>query len=66
MMSYHGPPRLAEMLLRLAVRDRSACEGLLGDLEEEYSRLAGRGAAPSRPRLWYWRAILANESGRRS
>ena len=48
--------RLAEWLLRLAVRDPIAREGLIGDLEEEHG--AGRQAAPFAARLRYWRAAL--------
>ena len=35
----NGPPRLVAVLLRMSVRDPAACEGLLGDLQEEYARL---------------------------
>ena len=48
----HGPPRAAELLLRLVLPDAVAREGLLGDLEEEYQarrRIAGAGGA-----FWYW------------
>ena len=54
-----GPPRLAEALLRLSMRDRNARDGLLGDLQEEYTRLTRRGAFANRPRwAWYGLAVL--------
>ena len=54
-----GPPRLAEALLRLSVRDRNARDGLLGDLQEEYTRLTRSGAFANRPRwAWYGLAVL--------
>ena len=43
-----GPPRLVAALLRMSVRDPAACEGLLGDLQEEYTRLTQRGALANR------------------
>ena len=51
-----GPPRLAEILLSVAVRDPEAREGILGDLFEEYREDARQspGSAASR----YWRAAL--------
>ena len=52
------PPRLAELLLRLTVRDADASDGMLGDLREEYRGLLGEGEAPSHPRLWFWLAII--------
>ena len=54
-----GPPRLVAALLRLSVRDPAACEGLLGDLQEEYTRLTQRAALANRFRwAWYGLAVL--------
>jgi putative ABC transport system permease protein len=50
--------RLAEAVLRLSVRDADARDGMLGDLQEEFTRLVERGAAPTRPSLWYLCAAL--------
>ena len=47
-----SPPRLAALLLRLALRNSDVHAGVLGDLEEELTRLTERGAPPRRPRLW--------------
>ena len=54
----HGPPRLAELLLRLTVRDADASDGMLGDLREEYAELLGDGEAPRHPTLWFWLAVI--------
>ena len=54
----HGPPRLAELLLRLTVRDADASDGMLGDLREEYRGLLGDGEAPRHPTLWFWLAVI--------
>ena len=54
----HDPPRLAELLLRLTVRDADASDGILGDLREEIDGLHEDGEAPSHPRLWFWLAII--------
>ena len=66
-----GPPRLAAALLRLSVRDHNACDGLLGDLQEEYTRLKRRGTRPKRPGAlltwprWAWYVLaVAGLSGR--
>ena len=54
-----GPPRLVAALLRLSVRDPAACEGLLGDLQEEYTRLTQRGVLANRFRwAWYGLGVL--------
>lgn len=53
-----SPPRLAALLLRLALRNADVHDGVLGDVEEELGRLMERGTPPRRPRLWYWRAIV--------
>ncbi len=53
-----GVPRLAELVLRLAIRDRDVCDGLLSDLEEEFSTALRFSASARRARWWYWRAIL--------
>ena len=59
-----GPPRVAEALLRLSMRDRNARDGLVGDLQEEYTRLSRRGALPTWPR-WAWYVLaVAGLSGR--
>ena len=55
--------RFSEMLLRLALGDTEACQGLLGDLHEEASR-ASEGATDGRSegvidRLRHDRAVLA-------
>lgn len=57
------PPRMAELLLRLTIRDKAVFEGVLGDLEEELDRLVRSGNRPRNPGLWYWRAT-AGLSGR--
>lgn len=51
------PPRLAERLLRAAVRDAEWRDAITGDLREELTALAAtRG--PSAARRWYWRQAL--------
>ena len=55
-MSAH--PRLALVLLRLAIRNADVREGVLGDLEEDLCVLEKAGNRPRFPHLWYWRAIL--------
>jgi len=52
------PPRLAELLLRLCVRNEEIYEAILGDLAEELADLDANGRLPRHPRLWYWKAIL--------
>ncbi len=54
----HHPPHLAERFLRLTVRDADACDGMLGDLREEYAELVEDGVPPSHPGLWFWLAII--------
>ena len=46
------PPYLAQLLLRLFLRDPKATEGLLGDLFEEYQEL--HAASPLGAKRWYW------------
>jgi putative ABC transport system permease protein len=53
-----SPPRVAALLLRLAIRDPDIHEALLGDLEEELAGLQESERPPGHPRLWYWKAIL--------
>jgi putative ABC transport system permease protein len=50
------PPYLAEMVLRIMMRDAKALEGLLGDLFEEYQHVAA--ARKWRARTWYWQKIF--------
>jgi putative ABC transport system permease protein len=51
------PPRLAERVVRLAIRDARWREITLGDLGEEFGAvLAARG--PGRARRWYWRQAV--------
>jgi predicted permease len=52
-----GPPRLAEMLLRLVVKDPESREGILGDLWEEYREAAGRRSRRYATRWYWWSAI---------
>ena len=52
------PPRLAELLVRLAVRDSTWREVTLGDLGEEFHARA-RDLTRRRARGWYWRQALA-------
>ncbi len=60
------PPRLAQRLLELML-DAELCEPFLGDLTEEFARVAARegGTVASR---WYWRQALRAplRSGRRT
>lgn len=44
-------PRLAEALLQRCIRDRSAREGIIGDLREEYAQMA---ATHRLPLVWLW------------
>ena len=46
------PPRLAEGLLTAVIGVDARCEGVLGDLHEEFLREVER--APIRAPLWYW------------
>ncbi len=48
-----GPPKLAEMLLRLVVKDPESREGILGDLWEEYCEAASQ-RSPRYATRWYW------------
>lgn len=55
----NGPPPLAQALLRLTVGDRNIREGLLGDLQEDYTRLHRGGVFTRWPRwAWYGLAVL--------
>jgi len=51
-------PRLAEIFIRMVLRNAELTDGILGDLEEEMGRLVDSGRAPPRPALWYWKAVL--------
>jgi len=52
------PPRTAEWILR-RMRGSDESFSLLGDMEEEYSRIfALRGSVPAR--IWYWKQALAS------
>jgi predicted permease len=53
-----GPPRLAEWLVRVCVRDDRWRAVTIGDLREELARVA-RAAGSTRAALWYWRQALA-------
>ncbi len=53
-------PRLARALLRLSVSDPKVREGLLGDLQEEYTRRDRRGELSNGSRwAWYFLAVTA-------
>jgi putative ABC transport system permease protein len=52
-----GPPRLAEMLLRLVVKDPESREGILGDLWEEYCEAADVRSQRYATRWYWWSAI---------
>jgi putative ABC transport system permease protein len=51
------PPRLAERLLALTIRDDEWRDSILGDLAEEFAALSTRLPAAS-ARRWYWRQAL--------
>jgi putative ABC transport system permease protein len=51
-----NPPRLAQLLLRLIVRDPKVSEGLLGDLFEEYQELSAVSWLGAK--RWYWSKAL--------
>ena len=51
-----NPPRLAQLLLRLIVRDPKVSEGLLGDLFEEYQELSAVSRLGAE--RWYWSRAL--------
>jgi predicted permease len=55
--------RVARFLLQLAVRDRNVCDGLLGDLEEEYASLSSRTGRLTRQQPPYWLAVLKLSAG---
>lgn len=52
-----GPPRLAETLLRLAITDPEALEGILGDLWEEYCEAAEMRSRRYAARWYWWSAV---------
>jgi len=51
------PPRLAERMLALTIRDDEWRDSILGDLAEEFAALSTRLPASS-ARRWYWRQAL--------
>ena len=51
------PSRIAESLLTLVVRDAELRDSILGDLREEFDRLARR-AGPQRARRWHLQQSL--------
>ncbi len=53
-----APPRLAERLLSLAIRDTSWRDGIVGDLSEEFS-IMSKDLGESQARRWYWREALS-------
>ena len=59
------PPRLAERMLALTIRDDEWRASILGDLAEEFSALSTRLPAAS-ARRWYWRQALNIASHRLS
>jgi putative ABC transport system permease protein len=55
--THEFPPRLAEWLVRVVAARSNHVDALLGDLNEEFSRLATRsGGAAAR---WYWRRTFS-------
>ncbi len=51
------PPRLAETLLRLSVRDADWRDAVTGDLREELATVAA-ARGPAAATRWYWRQVL--------
>jgi putative ABC transport system permease protein len=51
------PPRLAERLVHWSVARSQYADALIGDLEEEFTRLSN--VAPDRARQWYWKRSLS-------
>src|SRR5689334_2501046 len=55
--THDSPPRLAEWIVRTVAARSNHLDALLGDLDEEFARLAARSStAASR---WYWRRTLS-------
>ena len=59
------PPRLAERMLALTIRDDAWRDSILGDLAEEFAAVSVRLPAAS-ARRWYWRQALNIASHRLS
>lgn len=57
------PPRFARRLLAWALSSDPAAETILGDLQEDYARLAARRGIV-RARAWYWREAVALAASR--
>ncbi len=53
-----SPPRLAERLVALTVRDEEWRASVLGDLSEEFQTMREQ-SGPARARRWYWRTAVA-------
>jgi putative ABC transport system permease protein len=53
-----SPPRLAERLVALTVRDEEWRASVLGDLFEEFQTMREQSGA-ARARRWYWRTAVA-------
>ena len=53
-----NPPRKAERLLRWCLPGGLLGSSILGDLEQEFRRLAGAGSIHE-ARIWYWRQSLS-------
>ena len=57
-MSPVHPPRLAERLVAISIRDDAWRASIVGDLCEEFQDMR-RAAGESRARRWYWRTAIA-------
>ncbi len=57
------PPDLAYRLLRRALAEDPAGPSILGDLHEDFVRMAER-SGPARARAWYWKEALVLAVGR--
>ena len=57
-MSATPPPRLAERILAISVRDDDWRASILGDLAEEFQAMR-RQTGDARARRWYWRTAIA-------
>lgn len=52
------PPRLAERLLSITIRDAGWRDSILGDLAEEFAAISERLPSPA-ARRWYWRNAVS-------
>ena len=57
-MSAVQPPRLAERLVALSIRDQEWRASIVGDLCEEFQEMR-RATGETRARRWYWRTAIA-------